>query len=228
RWSDQPVDGQLTVTIGKFYRVTGESTQHDGVTPDIALPSTIDMKEVGESSLEAALPWDRIQATPFTPWQSPHPVPTALLAAQEQAREQHDPDYRWLVQDVDALVKLRADKTISLNLKTREQERTQLDRERLARANERLLALGKPVAKTVEDLDKMDMPDLVLGEATQVMADLLVDAGVAGHVPLPPVQTAQQQTPGQQPQTAQAQPRRLHPGQPLEQPAQTAQPAAPN
>ena len=60
-----PVNGQLTVTIGKFYRITGESTQHRGVEPDVALPSPIDMKEVGESALDSALPWDRIAGVPF-------------------------------------------------------------------------------------------------------------------------------------------------------------------
>ncbi len=65
RWSQKPVNGQLTVTIGKFYRVTGESTQHRGVEPDVQLPSLIDMKEVGESALEAALPWDRIAGVAF-------------------------------------------------------------------------------------------------------------------------------------------------------------------
>src|SRR5688572_21695991 len=48
RWSPRPVNGQLTVTIGKFYRVTGESTQHRGVEPDVTLPSQIDMDEFGE------------------------------------------------------------------------------------------------------------------------------------------------------------------------------------
>src|SRR5438445_253071 len=67
RPSQKPTSGQLTVTIGKFYRVTGESTQHRGVEPDVALPSPIDAKEVGESSLEAALPWDRIAGVPFQP-----------------------------------------------------------------------------------------------------------------------------------------------------------------
>jgi carboxyl-terminal processing protease len=65
RWSPKPVNGQLTVTIGKFYRVTGESTQHRGVEPDVALPSQIDLEEFGESALEGALPWDRIPGVPF-------------------------------------------------------------------------------------------------------------------------------------------------------------------
>ena len=53
------------MTIGKFYRVTGESTQLRGVTPDIVLPSPISTEDVGESVLEHALPWDRIAAVPF-------------------------------------------------------------------------------------------------------------------------------------------------------------------
>ena len=69
RWSPRPVNGQLTVTIGKFYRVTGESTQHRGVEPDVTLPSQIDMEEFGESALEGALPWDRI--TPRTTRRNP-------------------------------------------------------------------------------------------------------------------------------------------------------------
>jgi len=65
RWSMQPVQGQVTVTIGKFYRVTGESTQLRGVTPDIALPSAISSSDVGESMMENALPWDRLQPASF-------------------------------------------------------------------------------------------------------------------------------------------------------------------
>ena len=187
RWSQKPLSGQITVTIGKFYRVTGESTQHRGVEPDVQLPSMIDLKEVGESSLEAALPWDRIQGAPFTAWHDEHPV-IALpsLVPEETSREQHDPDYRWLVDDVTALNKVRAEKTITLNLKQRQDERTQLDKERLDRANQRLLAEGQPAVKTVEDLDKDTPPDLVLGEAAQVMADILVGDTPNQHLPAPP------------------------------------------
>src|SRR4029077_18557892 len=47
RWSaDKTHNGQLTVTIGKFYRVTGESTQHRGVQPDVPLASVLDTKEI--------------------------------------------------------------------------------------------------------------------------------------------------------------------------------------
>jgi carboxyl-terminal processing protease len=213
RLSQKPMSGQITVTIGKFYRVTGESTQHRGVEPDVQLPSVIDMKEVGESALEAALPWDRIQGAPFTAWHDEHPV-IALpsLVSEETTREQHDPDYRFLVDDVAALNKVRAEKTLSLNLKARQEERTQLDKERLDRANQRLIAEGQPPVKTVEDLDSADSadtdaaggnrvkrapgdssapkpvtppPDLVLAEATQVMADILLGS-TPTHLPAAP------------------------------------------
>src|SRR5690606_14000503 len=78
RWTNKPVEGQLTVTIGKFYRVTGESTQHRGVEPDIALPSAINLEDVGESALDAALPWDRIQAAGFRRVNMTTKIPTAL------------------------------------------------------------------------------------------------------------------------------------------------------
>jgi carboxyl-terminal processing protease len=222
RWSQKPLSGQITVTIGKFYRVTGESTQHRGVEPDVQLPSAIDMKEVGESALEAALPWDRIQGAPFNAWHDEHPV-IALpsLVSEETAREEHDPDYRYLVDDVAALNKVRAEKTLSLNLKVRQEERTRLDKERLDRANQRLLAEGQPAVKTVEELDSAESgadgaegtrakrgpgsgqgsapgssapgsvtppstpPDLVLGEATQVMADILLGNTPNQHLPAP-------------------------------------------
>src|SRR6201996_3190394 len=108
RWSQKPMSGQITVTIGKFYRVTGESTQHRGVEPDVQLPSPIDMKEVGESALDSALPWDRIAGVPFTTSTEATTVPpVALLASEEDTRAQHDADYRWLVSDIAAIDTVR-------------------------------------------------------------------------------------------------------------------------
>src|SRR5450755_1825676 len=129
RWSARPVNGQLTVTIGKFYRITGESTQHRGVEPDVELPSPIDMKEVGESALESALPWDRIAGVPFRA--SPTAgatLPVATLASDEDVRAQRDPDYRWLVSDIAAIDTVREQHTVSLNLKARRDERTKQEK----------------------------------------------------------------------------------------------------
>jgi carboxyl-terminal processing protease len=175
RFSSKPTSGQLTVTIGKFYRVTGESTQHRGVQPDVPLASAIDTKEIGESALESALPWDRIAGVPFkTSAGIAAAPPIAALATEEDARAQIDPDYKWLKSDIAALDSVREQKTVSLNLKVRREERTRIDKERLERENSRRAAKNLPAYKSVEELDKAkDTTDVVLDQASQVMADVL-------------------------------------------------------
>jgi len=182
RWSQRPVDGQLTVTIGKFYRVTGESTQHRGVEPDIALPSAISLDDVGESALEAALPWDRIAGVPFQAVRQPASLPTvAVLTQDEGQRNQKDADYKWLVEDIAALDGLRKQKSLSLNLAERRAERSRMDGERLARENQRRVALGKPALKALDDTETDDAaakpekgPDTVLDQTSQIMADIIL------------------------------------------------------
>jgi carboxyl-terminal processing protease len=186
RWSQKPTSGQLTVTIGKFYRITGESTQHRGVEPDIQLPSAIDMKEVGESALDSALPWDRIAGVPFqTSTEATTVPPVAVLASEEDVRAQHDADYRWLVSDIAAIDTVREEKSVSLNLKARKEERAKQDKERLDRENARRQAKNLPAYKTVEEIDKVkdDSPDIVLTQSAEIMADI-----VTGGRPQPPPQ----------------------------------------
>ena len=183
RWSQKPVNGQLTVTIGKFYRVTGESTQHRGVEPDVPLASPLDTKEVGESALESALPWDRIAGVPFRVSTASAAVPpVAALATEEDARAQRDPDYRWLLSDIAAIDSVRGQHSVSLNLKARREERARIDAERLTRENSRRAAKNLPPLKSVEELektkDKDEAADVVLEQATQVMADMVSGAHI--------------------------------------------------
>src|ERR1700761_4473822 len=192
RWSQKPTSGQLTVTIGKFYRVTGQSTQHKGVEPDVPLPSAIDMKEVGESALDSALPWDRIAGVPFQSSTEATTVPpVALLASEEDTRAQHDADYRWLVSDIAAIDTVREEKSVSLNLKTRREERAKQDKERLDRENARRAAKNLPAYKSTEELDKVkdDSPDIVLTQSAEIMADI-----VTGARPQPPPQKTARRT----------------------------------
>ena len=172
RWSAKPVNGQLTVTIAKFYRVTGESTQHRGVEPDVEFASPISLKDVGESSLPDALPWDRIAAAPYEGL-APRPPSIAELSTRERTRQLADPDYRWLVSDIAAIDQQRQQKTISLNLEERKAERARLEAERLARENERRAARAEPPLQAVADIDPEKQPDVLLDQATQVMADVI-------------------------------------------------------
>ncbi|MFC4313097.1 carboxy terminal-processing peptidase [Steroidobacter flavus] len=166
-----PGFGQLTVTIGKYYRVTGESTQHRGVQPDISMPTAISPEEVGESTRESALPWDRIRPAEF----SKEGQLTPAIAALEQTHEQRiatDPDYRSLLADLDSFEKIRTQKKLSLNLKTRVAEREQLEQERLGRENERRKSRGQPPVAKLADLTGQEPPDAVLDETLEIAADL--------------------------------------------------------
>jgi len=183
RWSPRPVNGQLTVTIGKFYRVTGESTQHRGVEPDVPLPSQIDMDEFGESALEGALPWDRIAGVPFRSEAKAQQPNIPVLVTEEKARADKDPDYRWLVADLAAAESVRKQTSLSLNLQTRKTEREKLDKDRLARENARRAAQGLPALKSIEELADVKFPDTVLDQAAEVMTDM-----VTGVRPIHPAQ----------------------------------------
>ena len=173
RWSPRPVNGQLTVTIGKFYRVTGESTQHRGVEPDVNLPSQIDLEEFGESALEGALPWDRIPGVPFRSEARAQQPNVAALASEEKARADKDPDYRWLVADLAANDAVRKQTSLSLNLQQRKAERERIEKERLARENARRAAQGMPALKNSEELADAKFPDTVLDQAAEVMTDMV-------------------------------------------------------
>ena len=134
------------MTIGKFYRVTGESTQHRGVEPDVPLASA-DRHQGGRrerARVRAALGPHRRGALQGERAAAPSAPSVATLATEEDVRAQHDPDYRWLVSDIAALDEVREQKTVSLNLKARREERTRIDKERLERENSRRAAKNLP------------------------------------------------------------------------------------
>jgi len=166
-------NGQLTLTIGKYYRVTGESTQHRGVIPDIELPSMVDAETVGESTRDTALPWDRIQPTRFRA----APTLTAAidaLRAHQVARATNDPDFGYLLSDVAAARELDAQTSVSLNREERVAENKRIDEGRLARENSRRAALGLEALTTIEQLDDVETSDeILLHQAASVVAELV-------------------------------------------------------
>lgn len=163
--------GQLTLTIGKYYRVTGESTQHRGVNPDIGLPSPIDAEEIGESVRDSALPWDTIQTTRF---RAGAPLDNTIhsLIAQHEERAKDDPNFQYLMQYIEEDREARNDKTVSLNIETRRTER-EADVERaVALENKRRVALGLEPIETLEELDDEDRPDVQLDQAAGIVTDM--------------------------------------------------------
>ena len=169
RWSSQPIEGQVTVTIGKFYRVTGESTQLRGVTPDILLPSPISTTDVGESVLENALPWDRIATVPF------HALPpdgslVQTLATEQTDRATHNADYQWLLASLAARCHAPGKDAVAESDEA-PAERTAQDQMRLSQENTRRQADGLLPVKSVDDIVVADEPDVILAQAADIMAD---------------------------------------------------------
>jgi carboxyl-terminal processing protease len=169
----KPELGQLNVTIGKYYRITGESTQDRGVTPDIALPSLIDANEVGESTRDRALPWDHIEPATFHVEGDLKPIAANLQKLHEE-RTAGSADFRYLHDDIAALDAMRSQKTLSLNLKTRETERKRLESERLERENAWREAHDVKPVKSLEEIKDDATAGILLDEASQIAADLVV------------------------------------------------------
>ena len=180
--------GQLTLTIGKYYRVTGESTQHRGVEPDIQLPSAIDVNEVGESVRDTALPWDTIQTTNF---HADPPLDKEIhsLIASQTERAKNDPNYRYLLEYIEEDRELRSQKSVTLNIDTRRKERDDEIAHDLALENERRKALNLEPINSLEELENEDRPDVQLDQAAGIVTDL----AVMREVRAAPAQTAQVQ-----------------------------------
>ena len=177
--------GQLTLTIGKYYRVTGESTQHRGVDPDIPLPSPIDATVVGESVRDSALPWDTIRTTQFRAGTPLEPTIDSLIA-NHVSRAKDDPDFQYLLEGIRDVEEVRSRKTLSLNMEQRRLEREEDMANRLKRENQRRAALELEPLATVEELETVEAPDVHLNQA----ADIVTDLAAIREIKDGPVQTA--------------------------------------
>jgi len=163
--------GQLTLTIGKYYRVTGESTQHRGVDPDIKLPSHINAELIGESVRDSALPWDTVPTTRFRAGKPLDSTIESLSVSYEQ-RAKNDPNFRYEVDKIRAAEALLSQKTLSLNIDQRRKEREEELHRALDRENERRSALGLETVASLEEISEEDLPDVLLEQTAGIVADL--------------------------------------------------------
>lgn len=116
--------GAIKVTIRKFYRASGASTQLKGVVPDIVLPGVNNHAEVGEASLENALPWDTIPSASFERLNRVEPH-LAALRERSAERIKTDRDWTYVREDVARFRQQLEDKSVSLNLKKRLKEKAE-------------------------------------------------------------------------------------------------------
>lgn len=170
--------GQLKMTISKFYRVSGDSTQHRGVLPDIAFPSVYDVDEVGESQQDNVLPWDRIHRVPHKFDNSLTPYVDTLTHAHQQ-RIELDPDFTHMFERVDLSDDWGAKTEISLNLSQRKARSDAWDKALFSLDNKRLKAKGLTANADIEswkedrevDEDNIAESDPILFEAGQILGD---------------------------------------------------------
>jgi len=152
--------GALKLTIKKFYRASGASTQLKGVVPDIVLPSVLnESKDIGESALDNPLPWDTIRSAKFDHLDLVEPY-LPELRKRSTTRIAADPEFAYIREDIEQFKKLQADKTVSLNEKQRLQEKEESEARDKARNQERL-ARKEPPEKVYElTLRQVNLPGL--------------------------------------------------------------------
>lgn len=165
--------GQLKLTLQKFYRVTGSSTQHMGVNPDVDFPSAFDADEFGESASASALPWDKIQSANFKPT---HKVSPQILSELDLSYDRHlntDVDLQQLVIDTQELKNSIDRKVISLNEEKRREEMKKAE----ARKNKNPNAVKIGKENKTDMTGDLNLDDKYLKEGIVLFSEMITAIG---------------------------------------------------
>lgn len=172
--------GSIHYTIAKFYRINGGSTQLKGVTPDIAMPTLIDVTEFGEKTEPNALNWDKIAPSKYQKYSDPSFFVKDLMALHEK-RISTDPVFKVIQSERDRYYKLKNSKTLTLNFEERKKMFDEDEKITLKNTNIRLKAMHKKEVKSVKDLpDDFEYDDPILQETVNITSDysdMLTKAG---------------------------------------------------
>lgn len=145
-------EGQIKITRAKFYRISGESTQHKGVTPDIVFPDIFSVSDdIGESALPTALPWDTIQPNYYRPFADLKPL-IPRLASEHEKRIANDPDFIYINAEIAKALENKEKNTLTLNEEKLMAERRAEDEWRLQIENQRRIAKGQEPLPDIEAL----------------------------------------------------------------------------
>jgi carboxyl-terminal processing protease len=162
--------GQLKITAAKFYRVSGQSTQHQGVLPDIAFPELFDVDQIGESSLEDAMPWDMIQPAVYDQATEIQPL-LGELQRRHDTRVVDNVQFNYF-RELSKKGKENSLRThVSLNEQTRRAEKAEDDQWRLDLENSLRAAKDKTLATSMDHLDELVEAEAEAEEAKGNAAD---------------------------------------------------------
>ena len=179
---DDLSNGQIKITESKFYRVNGSSTQSRGITPDVMLPSTWDIEETGESSLDHALPWDNIKPIRHRTYNVDNYTINNVLDS-FNLRMKMDPNLQYLLRLRERYEEQKNKKKLSLNIKQRKIDKEERKEWLLQVENTRRSLLGIDTFNNYEELenfrDEIDQSiinlenDHLLNESTKIMKDFI-------------------------------------------------------
>lgn len=144
--------GQLKITEAKFYRISGGSNQNRGIIPDIQFPSLVDEKDIGESALPNAMPWDSISPVHYQTFYDLSSIIPELRHLHEM-RAANDPDFTYVNQQLDLMHEQKKKTMLSLKESERRQEQDDLEKRRLAIENHRRSAKGQAPLKELQNKD---------------------------------------------------------------------------
>lgn len=171
--ANAPQFGQINLTISKFYRISGSSTQHKGVMPDISFPMVYPADKYGESAQKSALPWDTIDPCKYTPFADLSTIKKQLVTSHDR-RMHNSSEFKNLLDDIAQIKKSDTENSISLNEVQLKKERDEQEVKTLARTNQRRVARGLPPLKKGEtDTKNKDDFDFTQDECMRVMADFI-------------------------------------------------------
>lgn len=170
--------GRVKFTNATFYRISGDSTQHRGVIPDISFPSYIDENEIGESAEKHALPWGQISPTSYMfDLTIQQLLPT--LQTQHLQRIKDNVEFDYLNKRLDLIEENRSKNTLSLNLKQRKQERAESQDQLLALENNYRKQKRLPPFKNFIDYESNaeaedNKPDALENESANILLDYVL------------------------------------------------------
>ena len=169
--SQAPEFGQINLTMAKFYRINGSSTQHKGVIPDIQFPMIFPADKYGESSEPTALPWDTIKPSNYVALNNLTPVKSQLTAMHGK-RMANSVEFKNLQYEIEQFKKRDAETSVTLNEAQLKKERDAQEAANLARENASRKAHGLPPLKKGEVRPKDDI-DFMRDESLNIMADFI-------------------------------------------------------
>ena len=155
-------DGALKLTIQKFYRVAGGSTQLHGVASDVILPSLSDLPEFGEGALKNALAYDEVAKARYTKWSDSHSLFIDQLRRRSEERVKNDPEFHYVMEDIGRLRHKLDENRISLNEDQRKKELQDDKLRKETRSKERLARNEEEPRIYRVTLDTVDKPNLQL------------------------------------------------------------------